>query len=83
MHKACTLSRSQGRQMTGGSFVLCRVSAICGLTEARIIFIVAAGGGMGGLVLAACVGIQAAFEGDEIVEKLQRDEVRESGEPFA
>ncbi len=32
-----------------------------------LIFVVAAGGGMGGLVLAACVGIEAAFEGDETI----------------
>ena len=38
---------------------------------------------MCGLVLAAGVGIQAAFEGDEIIEELQRDEVRERGEPLA
>ena len=38
---------------------------------------------MCGLVLAACVGIQAAFKCDEIIEKLQRDEVREGGEPLA
>ena len=48
-----------------------------------LIFVVAAGGGVCGLVLAAGVGIQAAFEGDEIIEELQRDEVREGGEPLA
>ena len=48
-----------------------------------LVFVVAAGGGMGGLVLAACVGIQAAFECDEIIEKLKRDEMSEGGEPLA
>ena len=38
---------------------------------------------MCGLVLAACVGIQAAFECDEIIEELQRNEVREGGAPLA
>lgn len=42
----------------------------------------AAGGSVRGLFLAACVGICAAIERYEIREQLQRNEMRESGEPF-
>jgi len=44
---------------------------------------VAARGGVRGLVLATGVGVEAAFERDEIIQQLQRDEMREGGEPLA
>src|SRR5215472_18993417 len=50
--------------------------------EIASVFVVAAGSGVRALVLAAGVGIQATFEGDEIVEELQRNHVREGSEPF-
>ena len=39
-------------------------------------------GGVRGLVLAARVGVQAAFERHEISEKLKRNQMHKSSEPF-
>src|ERR1700730_16795070 len=47
-----------------------------------LVFVMTASGGVRGLFLAACIGICAALERDEIGEQLKRDKMNESSEKF-